>query len=58
MSWTAAPAPEVTMAIFSGYGGRGTLWAGSKSPSFQSFSLSCWKATARSPAPSGVRVSQ
>ena len=53
MSWTAAPAPLVTMAIRWGYGGRGFLWAGSNSPSCWSFCFSCSKATYRSPTPSG-----
>ena len=36
----------------------GFLWAGSNRPSFHSFSFNCWKATARSPTPSGIRESQ
>ena len=53
-----APAEDVTTAILSGNSGRGFLRPSSKSPSLYSRSFSCSKASARSPAPSGVMVLQ
>ena len=58
MSRTAAPAGEVTRAIFLGNNGVSFLWAGSKRPSRASFSFSCSKARAKSPTPSGVSRAQ
>ena len=53
MSWIAAPAELVTMAMRWGYRGRGFLCPSSNSPSRYSLSFSCSKATYRSPTPSG-----
>ena len=54
MSWTAAPAGEVMTAMRSGCSGRGFFRSRSKRPSAWRRAFSCSKATARSPAPSGI----
>ena len=55
MSWNAAAVGDVTTPMRFGYAGSGFFRAGSKSPSFESFSFSCSKARFREPRPSGWR---